>query len=63
MSPQLLGIVPSNSGGFGDPEKATKVYARNELEPMQTRFLGLNQLLGEEVITFKPYTIEAPAAA
>lgn len=63
VPPQLLGVVPSNTGGFGAADTAAKVFGRNEVEPLQARFLQLNDWLGEEVIRFKPYTIEAVSEA
>lgn len=38
VPPQLLGLVPTNSGGFGTSVAAVKVRARNELEPLQLSF-------------------------
>jgi PBSX family phage portal protein len=58
VPPQLLGVVPSNTGGFGAADTAAKVFGRNEVEPLQARFLELNDWIGEEVIRFKPYTID-----
>jgi PBSX family phage portal protein len=58
VPPVLMGIMPSNVGGFGDVEKAARVFARNELVPLQSRFLGLNEWMGEEVVRFDPYVIE-----
>lgn len=55
VPPQLLGIVPNNTGGFGAVEPAAKVFAQNELEPLQARFMQLNEWIGEEVIKFNPY--------
>jgi capsid portal protein len=46
VPPQLLGIVSSNSGGFGTPDTAARVFGRNELHPLQTRFAELNDWLG-----------------
>lgn len=57
VPPQLMGLVPTNSGGFGTPISAAKVFARNELEPLQAKFLEINDWLGDEVVRFKPYTI------
>lgn len=59
IPPQLLGVVPSNAGGFGDIAKASGVWELNELVPMQTRMLRVNDWAGEEVIRFKP--VEAMA--
>ncbi|MDH5185383.1 MAG: phage portal protein, partial [Gammaproteobacteria bacterium] len=55
---ELMSIVPANVGGFGDIEKVNRVFNRNELIPLQTRLRELNDWLGQEVITFEPYTIE-----
>ncbi len=64
VPPQLLGIVPSNSGGFGTPDTAARVFGRNEIRPLQARFAELNDWLGEEVVTFDDYEIPpAPVAA
>jgi len=38
VPPQLMGIMPSNVGGFGYVEKASKVFVRNELMPQQKHF-------------------------
>ena len=58
VPPQLMGIVPNNTGGFGSAEAAAMVFARNELEPLQVRFTEVNDWLGEKVIAFAPYTID-----
>ncbi|MDZ5457016.1 phage portal protein [Azohydromonas lata] len=63
IPPQLLGIVPSNAGGFGDVEKAAAVFVRNEITPLQNRLASLNEWLGEEVVQFAPYAAETAAAA
>jgi PBSX family phage portal protein len=63
VPPQLLGIVPGNTGGFGAADTAAKVFGRNEIEPLQARFLQLNDWLGEEVVRFNPYTIDTAAKA
>jgi PBSX family phage portal protein len=57
VPPQLMGIVPTNTAGFGDASKAAEVFARNEISPLQARMLDLNDWLGEEVISFDPYTL------
>lgn len=55
VPPQLLGVVPTNSGGFGDVGKATDVFFSNEIEPLMSRFLELNDWLGIEAVRFRPY--------
>lgn len=57
VPPQMMGIIPNNTGGFGDVEKASKVFVRNELMPLQKRFEELNSWLGEEVIRFEDYNL------
>ncbi|MFD2179520.1 phage portal protein [Veronia pacifica] len=58
VPPQIMGIIPQNTGGFGSAEAATKVFARNELMPLQERFRELNDWIGEEVINFTPYLVD-----
>lgn len=57
VPPQMMGIIPNNTGGFGDVEKASRVFVRNELMFLQKRLQKLNKWLGEEVIKFEPYTL------
>jgi PBSX family phage portal protein len=59
VPPQLMEIIPHNTGGFGDAEKAAAVFAVNEVSPLQARMLEVNDWAGEEVIRFKPYAIAA----
>ena len=58
VPPQLLGIMPNNTGGFGAVEPAAKVFARNELVPLQSQFLAMNDWLGEEVVKFDDYQLD-----
>lgn len=51
VPPQLLGIVPSNAGGFGDISKARETFVENEIKPLLSDFQVLNQWAGVEVIT------------
>lgn len=60
VPPQLLGVVPSNTGGFGAADTAAEVFGRNEVKPLQDKFLQLNEWMGEEVVRFVPY--ELPTA-
>ena len=61
VPPQMMGIIPNNTGGFGDVEKAARVFVRNELMPLQKRLQELNDWLGEEVMRFEPYDLEIKA--
>ena len=45
VPPQMMGIMPSTVGGFGDVEKASRVFVRNELIPLQERMKELNNRL------------------
>lgn len=63
VPPQLMCIIPDNVGGFGDSEKAATVFSANEITPLQNRLMELNDWLGEEVITFKPYELAKAAEA
>ncbi|OCS48502.1 phage portal protein [Ralstonia pickettii] len=58
VPPQLMGIIPSNTGGFGDVEKAALVFARNEVKPLQDRLLAINEWVGEEVVRFEAYRLD-----
>ncbi|MEC5345070.1 phage portal protein [Brenneria populi] len=58
VPPQMMGIIPNNTGGFGDVEKASQVFVRNELTPLQERMKEVNAWLGMEVIAFKPYALK-----
>lgn len=62
VPPQLLGVLPSNAGGFGAIEPAARVFVRNELLPLQARFCELNDWLGEEVVRFSPYELDSKEA-
>lgn len=63
VPPQLMGMLPNNVGGFGDVEKAAKVFARNEIAPLQTMMAdAINTWAGRPVCAFRPYVLEdAPA--
>lgn len=55
VPPQLLGVVPENTGGFGGVIPAASVFVRNELQPLMQRMAALNDQIGAEVIRFLPY--------
>jgi len=62
VPPQLMGIIPANTGGFGDAEKAARVFVANELEPLQERFRELNEVMGREVVRFNEYNLPMPTS-
>ncbi len=57
VPPQMMGIMPNNVGGFGDVEKASKVFVRNELIPLQKRLIEINTWLNEKIIAFNDYSL------
>ncbi|MDN8662392.1 phage portal protein [Stenotrophomonas indicatrix] len=61
VPPQLLGIVPQNAGGFGSIRDAAAVWAHMELAPLQSRLAMVNEWVGEQVVTFEPFTIAGVA--
>jgi PBSX family phage portal protein len=64
IPPQLLGIVPPSGSAFGDVGKAADTFVANEIEPLKLQLASLNEWLGQQVITWGPYTRQsAPAAA
>lgn len=63
VPPQLMGILPNNAGGFGAVEPAARVFARNELVPLQSQFLAINEWAGVEVVKFAPYELAAGEGA
>ncbi|MFD0726951.1 phage portal protein [Lysobacter brunescens] len=60
VPPQLLGLVPNNTGGFGKASEAAEVFVANELLPLQIMFRQINDWVGEEVVSFRPYVIGQP---
>ncbi len=58
VPPQMMGIMPNNVGGFGDVEKASKVFVTNELVPLQKKIHEFNQWIGMHIINFSEYNID-----
>lgn len=57
VPPQMMGIIPDNTGGFGDAVKVSQVFVRNELTPLQERMKEINEWLNFDIIKFKPYEL------
>lgn len=55
VPPQLMGIIPSNAGGFGDVHKAAEVFNALEIELLKARLRELNDWLGIDVVRFKDF--------
>ena len=54
VPPQLLGVVPQNTGGFGNVIDAAKTFYGLEIVPIMRRMEEVNDWLGLQAITFKP---------
>jgi PBSX family phage portal protein len=63
VPPNLIAVVPANPGGFGDVSKAVQAFMEIEIEPLQSKFLELNDWLGLEAVGFRPYEPKPAAAA
>ncbi|EHM3325672.1 capsid portal protein [Shigella boydii] len=57
VPPQMMGIIPNNVGGFGDVEKASLEFVRNELIPLQKRMMEINKLVSENIVKFDSYKL------
>ncbi|HEV2679238.1 MAG TPA: phage portal protein [Rhodanobacter sp.] len=57
VPPQLLGLVPTGTTGFGSVIPAAQVFAINELLPLQARFQQFNEWIGQEVVAFDDYKV------
>lgn len=57
VPPQLMGIVPTSGGNFGDIEKAAKVFSINELSPIIESLKSVNDWAGEAVVQFNRYAL------
>lgn len=53
VPPQLLGVVPKNTGGFGNVVSAGRTFYELEILPIQQRLLEVNDWLGLEAVTFR----------
>ncbi|MEY2883065.1 MAG: hypothetical protein RL490_789 [Pseudomonadota bacterium] len=67
VPPQLLGVVPQNSGGFGDVLRATDAFYWAEIARLELKFKSaINRWANALVVDFEPYVARAagvPAAA
>ncbi len=55
VPPQLLGIIPTNNGGFGDIRSATDVFFFNEIEPIMQAMRQINEITGLPVVNYSEY--------
>lgn len=63
VPPQLLGIVPKNSGGFGNVVDAARTFYQLEIVPIQQRMLEVNDWLGAAALAFQVPDVAAVASA
>lgn len=61
VPPQLMGIIPNNTGGFGSISDAAKVFNVNEIKPLQSKLLAINDWLDQEIVRFKEYDLSESA--
>jgi len=55
---ELIGVVPTNGSAFGNVVNATRVFARNEIYPLQVHLAqAINDFMGEEVCRFETYRL------
>lgn len=52
VPPQLIGIIPQNSGGFGKVGEALDVFFQVECVPLMRRLLKVNDFFGAEILRF-----------
>ncbi len=57
IPPQMIGIIPNNTDGCSDVEKASRIFVHNERIPLQKRLWVLNDWLGENIIKFSKNTL------
>jgi PBSX family phage portal protein len=62
VPPQLLGIVPKNSGGFGNVVDAARTFYQLEIVPIQQRMLEVNDWLGAPALAFQTPDVAQIAA-
>ena len=60
VPPALMGIVPKSAGGLGDAMTVAKVFATNEVKPLQQSFIDVNERIGLKVFDFDSYQVEEP---
>lgn len=56
--PQLMAVVPSNTGGFGSAKDAQIIFEKNEIRPIQNSAKQFNEWAGEEIIRFRKFDWE-----
>lgn len=55
--PQLIGVIPQNSGGFGKLSEARDGYYETEVVPIARRMLRMNDWFGLPILAFADYVL------
>lgn len=55
VPPQLMSIVPNNTGGFGNTKEAAEVFFFVEIETLKSYFEQINDWLGKKVISYNEF--------
>lgn len=55
VPPQLIGIIPTNNGGFGKIGEAMDAFYEMEIIPLIRRMLRINAWVGLTVLSFRDY--------
>jgi PBSX family phage portal protein len=50
VQPALAGVLPENTGGFGDIQKISRVYLENEIFPRQKSLLDINRVIQNKAL-------------
>lgn len=53
--PQLIGVVPTNTGGFGKVSETRDAYFETEIVPIMRRMLRMNEWFGVPLLAFRDY--------
>jgi len=56
VPPQLIGIIPTNNGGFGKVGEALDTFVEIEIVPLARRMIRMNDWFGMKVLAFRNYT-------
>lgn len=51
--PQILGVVPTNAGGFGNMTEAVESFISLVIDPLRMQMIELNETTGREIIAFE----------
>lgn len=56
VPPQLIGIVPTNTGGFGKPSEALDTFFQLEIAPIMRRMVRMNRFFDREILRFQNFS-------